>query len=119
MHTWLSNLLPDIPASRLLGDVDTTTSITQYLTYINTFVGSMLRIEYTGKTATFYSSSPSTIGIIKDHLSREATARNMLMNMNVELHPQAALHLLTLLQNKLQHGFTLNRQVALIPALQE
>ncbi|XP_043268965.1 Bardet-Biedl syndrome 7 protein-like isoform X2 [Venturia canescens] len=86
MHAWLSLALPDIPERSQLIEGEAC------LNYVSTFVGTILKCKYKKGSATFLGENVSTIIILRDILTREATKRKTKLevfcvtSLNVWIH---------------------------------
>lgn len=67
--------------------------------------------------AVFRSDNISTISILKDVLSKEATKKKMKLNVSCELNESSIEHTLELIHPKLEHQLLLAKKVQLIDAL--
>lgn len=70
MHSWISNCLPEVPQRINSADENV-------LIFKNVFVDSFLVCKYAKGTAEFRSDNVSTISIVKDFVTKEATTRHI------------------------------------------
>merc|ERR1719436_817727 len=100
MHQWLAMCVNELP-SRPTDDEMT-------IAYKSTFVGTVLHGKYAKGTASFRSDSITTISVLKDLISREATARKISVSVNVEVREETFPRFLELIHPKLefQHSLT-------------
>eukprot|EP00095_Tigriopus_kingsejongensis_P011869 maker-scaffold180_size281610-snap-gene-0.36 protein:Tk11869 transcript:maker-scaffold180_size281610-snap-gene-0.36-mRNA-1 annotation:"bardet-biedl syndrome 7 protein homolog" len=112
MHTWIGFCLPEVPEKAPSGDVAT-------FTFISTFLDTLLQITYTKGEATFKSDNISTISILKDFLTREATKKRINLNIECDVNDESVTHTLKLLHPKLESQLLLAKQVAMIEPLKD
>lgn len=70
MHSWISNCLPEVPERINSSDENV-------LIFKNVFVETFLVCKYSKGAAEFKSDNISTISIIKDFITKEATTRHI------------------------------------------
>lgn len=76
MHSWLHYCVPEIP-EKPPADPE----VTFY--FINTFLATQLEVFYKQNEATFKSENVSTISILKDVLTKKATDKKVVLNINL------------------------------------
>ncbi len=108
---WASNVLPELPP-RL-------TSEEARFDFHSTFLGTSLTAEYKRGFATFVSDNCSTIAIVKEVLSREATAAKAQISISIDCSDESVAQLLLALRPKLDAQFTLARRHGMIEAVKE
>mmetsp|Transcript_123736 Transcript_123736/g.309285 ORF Transcript_123736/g.309285 Transcript_123736/m.309285 type:complete len:769 (+) Transcript_123736:145-2451(+) len=111
MHQWLLLCVNELP-SRPTDDEMT-------ITYRSTFVGSFLVGRYTKGSATFKSDSITTISVLKDLITREATARKISVSINVDVRDETFPRFLELIHPKLAFQHSLTQQVKMVEPLRE
>lgn len=111
MHTWLGLCVNELP-SRPTDDE-------MVITYRSTFVGTVLHGRYSKGTATYRSDSITTISVIKDLISREATARKINVSINVDVKPETFPRFLELMHPRLAFQHQLTTQVRIVEPLRE
>jgi Bardet-Biedl syndrome 7 protein len=111
MHQWLVLCLNELP-SRATDDE-------MVINYKSTFVGTILNGKYAQGRATFKSDSISTISVLKDLITREATARKINVSINVEVREETFPHFLELMHPKLAFQHNLTQQVRMVEPLRE
>lgn len=111
VHSWVVTCLPNV-APRL-----TTESST--LCFKSTFLGTVLKCEYRQGEGTFTSDSITVISILKEVMTREATARKIQINISLDLKDESTYFFLDLLRPELDHHFSLAKKHTLIDALKE
>lgn len=77
-HSWLCNALPEVP------DKLTTTGGVEY-TYECTLTGSILRIQLTKGRLAVHSNSVSSVSILKEFCTREATRKGIAIELRLQL----------------------------------
>lgn len=111
MHQWLALCVNELP-SRPTDDE-------MVITYRSTFVGTLLVGRYTKGSATFRSDSITTISVLKDLITREATARKIHVSINVDVKDETFPRFLELIHPKLQFQHSLTQQVRMVEPLRE
>lgn len=76
-----------------------------------------MSVCYSKGEAIFRSDNISTISILKDVLSKEATKKKIKLNVSCELNEQSIDHTLELIHPKLEYQLLLAKKVQLIEAL--
>jgi len=112
IHSWLSASLPDL-AER----TPTTDTVTLY--FVNTFLDTQLECAYKKAEARFRSDNISTISILKDFMTKEATAKKIALKINYDVTDDSIHHTLHLLHPKLDKQLLLAKKMQLLPALQD
>lgn len=112
IHSWVVFCLPEVPEKTPAGE-----SITFY--FQNTFLGTQLEATYRKGDANFKSDNISTISILKDVLSKEATKRKINLNISYEVNEDSVSHTLKMIHPKLEYQLILAKKVQLIDALKE
>lgn len=103
MHSWLHYCIPEVPEKP-----PSESEITFY--FINTFLGTQLEVSYKQNEASFRSENVSTISILKDVLTKKATDKKVVLNINLGRTILNSFFLYTkfLLWNKFFFSFKLN-----------
>ena len=76
MHSWLHYCIPELPEKPPADNEST-------FYFVNTFLGTQLEIIYKQNEATFKSENVSTISILKDVISKKATDKKCVININL------------------------------------
>uniref|UniRef100_H2Y5K3 Bardet-Biedl syndrome 7 protein homolog n=1 Tax=Ciona savignyi TaxID=51511 RepID=H2Y5K3_CIOSA len=79
VHSWFVKCLPDLPDRTPTGDTAT-------LHFRNIFLETQLVCTYRKGEAQVFSDNISTISILKDYLSREATLKKIALNIQYEVN---------------------------------
>ena len=113
-HTWLQLCIPEIP------DKITTTS-SQIITYyfVSTFIQTILICSCGKGVMTFQSDNISTISIIKDFVTREATKKSTAIEMTFDVNDGSVGHTLKKLYPKLKSLLNIRHNKELIEAVNE
>lgn len=111
MHEWVCLCLPEVPA-RVQGDE-------VRFTFRNVFLGNILLCTYRRGEATFQSDSVSAIAILKEVITKEATARKILVNLTFDINEDTVPGFLRLVHPKLDKQLALARKVELISSVEE
>ncbi|KAM9833162.1 Bardet-Biedl syndrome 7 protein isoform X1 [Syngnathus typhle] len=112
IHSWVVFCLPEVPEKTPAGE-----SITFY--FLNTFLGTQLDATYSKGEGHFKSDNISTISILSDVLSKEATKRKINLNISYDINDDSVSHTLKMIHPKLEYQLVLARKVQLIDALKE
>ncbi|KAA8588617.1 hypothetical protein FQN60_009962 [Etheostoma spectabile] len=112
IHSWVVFCLPEVPEKTPAGE-----SITFY--FHNTFLGTQLEATYCKGEGHFKSDNISTISILSDVLSKEATKRKINLNNSYDINDESVSHTLKMIHPKLEYQLLLARKVQLIDALKE
>lgn len=111
MHQWLVLCVNELP-SRPTDDE-------MVIAYKSTFVGTFLHGKYAKGYASFRSDSISTISVLKDLITREATAKKINVSVNVEVREETFPRFLELIHPKLAFQHSLTQQVRMVEPLRE
>ncbi|XP_015717394.1 Bardet-Biedl syndrome 7 protein [Coturnix japonica] len=112
IHSWVVFCLPEVPERTPPGE-----TVTFY--FQNTFLGTQLESTYRIGEGCFKSDNISTISILKDVLSKEATKRKINLNISFDINEESVRHTLKLIHPKLEYQQLLAKKVHLIDALRE
>ncbi|XP_037637159.1 Bardet-Biedl syndrome 7 protein isoform X1 [Sebastes umbrosus] len=112
IHSWVVFCLPEVPEKTPAGE-----SITFY--FHNTFLGTQLEATYCKGEGHFKSDNISTISILSDVLSKEATKKKINLNVSYDINDDSVSHTLKMIHPKLEYQLLLARKVQLIDALKE
>jgi Bardet-Biedl syndrome 7 protein len=112
MNQWLSICVVEVP--KRIGETTETE-----LYYKNTFTNSCLHCRYSKGAATFRSDCISTIAVIKDLVSMQATERKIHLNMSCDVNNDSFPWFLENLHIKLAYQTALATKVNLVEPLKE
>ncbi|XP_035280608.1 Bardet-Biedl syndrome 7 protein isoform X1 [Anguilla rostrata] len=112
IHSWVVFCLPEVPEKTPPGE-----TVTFY--FQNTFLGTQLETTYSKGEGHFKSDNISTISILKDVLSKEATKRKINLNISYDINEESVSHTLKMIHPKLEYQLLLAKKVQLIDALKE
>ena len=113
-HTWLQNCIPEIP------DKITSTSNSQInYNLVSTFTQTCLIASCAKGMMSFKSDNVSTISIIKDFVTREATKKSTPIELNFELSDSSVGYTLKKLYPKLKTLIAVRNNKDLIEAVKE
>ncbi|XP_073459579.1 BBSome complex member BBS7 isoform X2 [Aquarana catesbeiana] len=112
IHSWMVFCLPEVPEKPPVGE-----DITFY--FRNTFLDTQLECSYRKGEGIFHSDNISTISILKDVLSKEATKRKINLNISYDISEESVGHTLRMIHPKLEYQLLLAKKVHLIDALKE
>ncbi|XP_011299492.1 Bardet-Biedl syndrome 7 protein homolog [Fopius arisanus] len=113
MHAWLALALPDIPERPQLVDGEAT------LNYVSTFVGTRLKCRYKKGSASFLGENVSTVIILRDLLTREATKRKIKLDVFCDVAEGSVTRVLELILPRLDAADDLTQKLRILDALQE
>ncbi|PVD34246.1 hypothetical protein C0Q70_05514 [Pomacea canaliculata] len=118
MHAWVNFSLPEVPERPPAGDITS-------FQFVSTFLGTQLDCTYRfvfspGKgRLCLGSDNISTIAILKDVLSKEATNKKIRLDISYDIKEESIPHTLNLLHPRLEYQLLLAKKVQLIDALKE
>ncbi|KAK2188574.1 hypothetical protein NP493_128g04020 [Ridgeia piscesae] len=112
VHSWVTFCLPELPDRTPAGD-----SVT--FNFMSTFLGTLLECKYKKGEATFRSDNISTISILKDVLTKEATKKKIRLEISYEINDESVPNTLRMIHPKLEYQLLLAKKVQLIDALKE
>lgn len=78
MHSWISNCLNEVPERVSSTDENV-------LIFKNVFLNTFLICKYSKGIAEFKSDNISTISVIKDFITKEATTRHIKIELNLSM----------------------------------
>ncbi|CAK0867705.1 unnamed protein product [Prorocentrum cordatum] len=90
-----------------------------FVAHRSTFAGTLLHGQYTKGSATFRSDSITTISVLKDLITREATAKKIQLKIDVEVKDETFPRFLELIHPKLEFQHSLTQQVRMVEPLRE
>ena len=103
--------LPEVPARLHQDDAS--------FAFRNTFLGSILLCAYRKGDATFRSDSVTTLAIVKEVITKEATARKIQLQISVDPVAETVTNLLHKIDPMLTYQLNLVKRVKLIDTLRE
>ncbi|XP_048827150.1 Bardet-Biedl syndrome 7 protein [Brienomyrus brachyistius] len=112
IHSWVVFCLPEVPEKTPAGE-----NTTFY--FQNTFLGTQLETTYSKGEGHFKSDNISTISILKDVLTKEATKRKINLSISYNINEDSVNHTLRMIHPKLEYQLLLAKKVQLIDALKE
>eukprot|EP00066_Takifugu_rubripes_P020021 XP_011609287.1 PREDICTED: Bardet-Biedl syndrome 7 protein [Takifugu rubripes] len=112
IHSWVVFCLPEVPEKTPAGETIT-------FCFCNTFLGTQLEATYCKGEGHFKSDNISTISILSDVLSKEATKKKINLNISYDINDDSVNHTLKMIHPKLEYQLLLARKVQLIDALKE
>ncbi|CAG0887645.1 unnamed protein product [Darwinula stevensoni] len=112
VHSWVAFCLPEVPQRTPAADE---------IVYIftSTFLDTMLECRLKEHEAQFKSDNVSTISILKDVISKEATKNKTKLDIACDVCEESVSHTLHLLHPKLEEHLILAKKVQLIDGLRE
>jgi len=112
VHSWVCHALPEVPERAPMEP-----EVSFY--FVSTFLDTQLECRYKKGEAIFRSDNISTISILKDVLSKEATKRKMNLNISCDLNEDSIPNVLYRIHPKLEYQLLLAKRVQLIDGLKE
>ncbi|CAG5073462.1 Similar to BBS7: Bardet-Biedl syndrome 7 protein (Homo sapiens) [Cotesia congregata] len=113
IQAWLSFALPDLPERPVLQDHEVV------LKYVSSLTGSILICKYKKGVATFLAENISTILILRDLLTKEATKRKIKLDVFFNIEDGTIVRMLDLIVPKFNSTYQLIEKLKIIDALQE
>ncbi|XP_058832796.1 Bardet-Biedl syndrome 7 protein-like [Topomyia yanbarensis] len=110
MHNWLMNTIPEIPEKTYENDKIR-------LIFRHVFVGTVLICEYGKAEADFRSDNISTISILKDFITKEATKKRIKLEIITNVNEQTIPGLIKLIEPKILHYNKLTKDYQILQAL--
>ena len=111
VHSWVAACLPEVPA-RLPGEEAS-------FMFRNTFLETLLLADYRKGEATFRSDSLTTLSIVKEVVTKEATSRKIQIQITVDARDATVGNLLRKIDPRLRYQLSLANKVKLIDTLKE
>ncbi|XP_014209143.1 Bardet-Biedl syndrome 7 protein homolog [Copidosoma floridanum] len=114
MHAWLALALPDVPERPSVREEETEAS----MIYTSTFIGTVLKCRYKKSSATFLSENISTIIILRDLLTKEATKRKIKLDVFCDVAEASVSRVLELVMPRLKEVSELTEKIKILDALE-
>ncbi|XP_070553841.1 BBSome complex member BBS7-like isoform X2 [Ptychodera flava] len=112
IHSWVCFCLPELPERTPSGD-------SVNFNFLSTFLDTQLECTYRKGEGIFRSDNISTISILKDVLTKEATKRKINLNISYDLVEETVPETIKLIHPKLEYQLLLAKKVQLVEALKE
>ena len=112
IHSWVSICLPSVPVRLQEGDRAT-------MTYVSTFLGTQLECAFEPGLGVFRSDNISTISILRDVIVKEATLKNIKLQIQSDPDFESVETTLQRLMPRLQAQQELNNKIEMIEPLKE
>ncbi|XP_071579078.1 BBSome complex member BBS7-like [Temnothorax nylanderi] len=113
MNAWLSLALPDVPERPHIHEGEAV------LVYISSFIGTVLKCKYKKGSALFLGENISTIIILRDILTKEATKRKIKLDVFCEVAEGSVSRVLELILPRLNAAYDLIQKIKILDALGE
>ncbi|EFN77388.1 Bardet-Biedl syndrome 7 protein homolog isoform X2 [Harpegnathos saltator] len=113
MHAWLSLVLPDVPERPHIHDGEAA------LVYVSFFIGTVLKCKYKKGSALFLGENISSIIILRDILTKEATKRKIKLDVFCEVVDGSVSRVLELILPRLNAAYDLIQKIKILDALDE
>ncbi|XP_001603197.1 Bardet-Biedl syndrome 7 protein homolog [Nasonia vitripennis] len=113
MHAWLALALPDVPERPPIQEEETEAS----MIYVSTFIGTMLKCKYKKGSAIFLSENISTIIILRDILTKEATKRKIKLEVYCDVAEASISRVIELILPRLKEANELLDKIKILDAL--
>lgn len=112
MHAWVVFCVPEVPERTPPGECAT-------FFFKSTFLDTVLSCTYKKGEAIFKSDNISTISILKDVLTKEATRKKIALDISFDINEESVPHTLRLIDPKLEYQLLLAKKVQVIDALKD
>ncbi|XP_024081232.1 Bardet-Biedl syndrome 7 protein homolog [Cimex lectularius] len=112
MHNWISKCLPEMSEKIPTQD-------NMMYNYISSFTGAIIQCTYMKGEAEFKSDDITTIAILKDFLTKEATMKKIEIELSFVINDESTKHCLSLIFPKLQLALQTQKQARLLEALKD
>ncbi|GAB1601669.1 Bardet-Biedl syndrome 7 protein homolog isoform X2 [Argonauta hians] len=111
-HSWGTACLPEFPEKPPVGD-----SAVFY--FMSAFQNTMLECSYSKGEILFRSENISTISILKDFITTEATKKKIHLNITCDVDENLVPYILNVMHPKMEKQLSLIRNVRILEALEE
>ncbi|XP_019866840.1 Bardet-Biedl syndrome 7 protein homolog [Aethina tumida] len=112
IHSWISNCLPEVPEKPQILDKN-------ILWFQSSLLGTILQCSYTKNEGEFLSDNVSTISILKDYLTIEATKKKIKVEFATTVADDSIDTVLDLINNKIVTEKSNEKDLTLLNALNE
>uniref|UniRef100_A0A336LLY4 CSON007521 protein n=1 Tax=Culicoides sonorensis TaxID=179676 RepID=A0A336LLY4_CULSO len=112
MHSWLNNCIPEMPERMSQGE-------NVPLLFKHVFVTTILNCEFNKGVAEFKSDNLSTISILKEYLTKEATKKRIKLEISQNINDLSIPHIIKILEPQLIDHVVLREDHKLLQALLE
>ncbi|XP_076397745.1 BBSome complex member BBS7 [Megachile rotundata] len=113
MHAWLSLALPDVPERPHLVEGEA------ILTYVSSFIGTFIKCKYKKGSAIIFGENISSIIILRDVLTREATKRKIKLDVFCDVAEGSISKVLELILPRLNAAYELTMKIKTLNVLEE
>ncbi|XP_049544780.1 Bardet-Biedl syndrome 7 protein-like [Anopheles darlingi] len=110
VHNWMINSIPELPEK--LHDSGKVRHTFQHV-----FIGTLLVCEYGKGEASFRSDNISTISILKDFITKEATKKRIKLEISTSINESTIPSLIKLIEPKIMHYNRLTKDCQMAQAL--
>ncbi|KFB50077.1 AGAP011899-PA-like protein [Anopheles sinensis] len=110
VHNWMLNSIPELPEKMY------ETGKVRY-SFRHVFIGTLLVCEYGKGEAVFRSDNISTISILKDFITKEATKKRIKLEISTSLNESSIPSLIKLIEPKILHYNQLTKDYQVAQAL--
>ncbi|XP_054708555.1 Bardet-Biedl syndrome 7 protein homolog [Uloborus diversus] len=112
IHSWIVFCMPEVPERMPPGECAT-------FYFKSTFLDTVLYCYYKKGESIFKSDNISTISILKDVLTREATRKKISLDISFDINEESVPHMLRFIHPKLEYQLLLAKKVQVIDALKD
>ncbi|GFQ74386.1 bardet-Biedl syndrome 7 protein homolog [Trichonephila clavata] len=112
IHSWIVFCMPEVPERMPPGECAT-------FYFKSTFLDTVLHCYYKKGESIFKSDNISTISILKDVLTREATKKKISLDISFDINDESVPHMLRFIHPKLEYQLLLAKKVQVIDALKD
>uniref|UniRef100_T1GR45 Bardet-Biedl syndrome 7 protein homolog n=1 Tax=Megaselia scalaris TaxID=36166 RepID=T1GR45_MEGSC len=113
IHNWLEQCIPEIPEK--LGGANEPNKFY----FKNVLIGSLLECKFSKGQANFKSDNLTTISILKDFLTKEATKKRIKLEISPEINNASIPHILKLVAPKIIDFLHIRKELKFLRALRQ
>lgn len=113
IHNWLEQCIPEIPEK--LGGANEPNEFY----FKNVLIGSLLECKFSKGQANFKSDNLTTISILKDFLTKEATKKRIKLEISPEINNASIPHILKLVAPKIIDFLHIRKELKFLRALRQ
>ncbi|XP_050436713.1 Bardet-Biedl syndrome 7 protein homolog isoform X2 [Adelges cooleyi] len=111
-HAWISNCFPGIP------DKPAAQENVEY-TFVSSLIGTILHCTYSRGSITVKTDNITAISILKDNFSKEATRKNIILDMSYDISEISLTSVMTAIVSKLKVDTENDHRLKLVNAMKQ
>ncbi|KAJ8912894.1 hypothetical protein NQ315_011217 [Exocentrus adspersus] len=112
VHSWVGQCLPEVPEKPQISE-------RTILWFKSSFLDTILECSYQKGDAVFKSDNVSTVSILKENITAEATKKKIKVDINTFISEESINSVLKLLESKLLLYQKITKEISLLDALNE